>query len=62
MSNRSSQKLRYGDYCFREAYLGMPPERIRRLLDERARRQIRRSIEQGVTLLTPDWPWLRAGA
>jgi hypothetical protein len=62
MSNRSSQKLRYGDFCFREPYLGMPPERIRRLLEDQARDQIRRSRDKGVSFFACDWPWLSAPA
>jgi hypothetical protein len=49
----------YGDYGFREAALGKCPNEIKRELEERARRSIGRSMEAGVAMFKPNWPWLR---
>lgn len=59
---KPSQKLSYGDFCFREPYSGMSPKRIREHLAERARAQIRRSVQKGVAIVPSRWSWLRAPA
>ena len=62
MTTRTSKKLAYGDYCFREPHLGKSPAEIRRDLAERARAHIRSSMAKAPRFLPADWPWIRAGA
>ena len=62
MTTRTSQKLAYGDYCFREPHLGKSPAEIRRDLAERARAHIRASMAKAPRFLPANWPWVRAQA
>ena len=59
MARYTPLKTLYGDHGFREAAAGKSPGEIRREIEERARQSIGRSVDKGVAMFRPDWPWLR---
>jgi hypothetical protein len=62
MTTRTSKKIAYGDYCFREPHLGRTPLQIRQDLAERARLHIGRSMAKAPRFLPAEWHWVRTGA
>ncbi|HEX8215066.1 MAG TPA: hypothetical protein VF582_06290 [Allosphingosinicella sp.] len=61
MAKKINKSMLFGDYCFREKYLGMSPAAIRAQVDREARERIAVSASR-VRFFEPPWPWLRTAA
>jgi len=60
MAKKINKSMLFGDYCFREKYLGMCPDQIRAQIFHKAREGIARSASIGsVRDFHPTWPWLQ---